>query len=168
MTPTVLRYSQRNITTSFMLDWIQHSSDAVCSRCMMRWCWFQSTPRPRRCCWAGPRGQQPGFTPRWPQITVLSQAGKKLQLAVATLETLHTGKVVKLMDKPSFHSALAPWTVMCVRRFHQGEGVSKLARLLCVKIEELYLWTLYVTFSHNLPCGILSFVGSLGIVHNRQ
>ena len=34
------------------------------------------------------------FTPRWPQITVLSQAGKKLQLAVATLETLHTGKVV--------------------------------------------------------------------------
>ena len=90
----ILRYSQRNITTSFMLDWIQHSSDAVCSRCMMRWCWFQSTPRPRRCCWAGPRGQQPGFTPRWPQITVLSQAGKKLQLAVATLETLHTGKVV--------------------------------------------------------------------------
>ena len=55
---------------------------------------------------------------------------------------------------------------MCVRRFHQGEGVSKLARLLCVKIEELYLWTLYVTVSHNLPCGILSFVGSLGIVHN--
>ena len=41
---------------------------------------------------------------------------------------------------------------MCVRRFHQGEGVSKLARLLCVKIEELYLWTLYVTVSHNLPC----------------
>ena len=35
-----------------------------------------------------------------------------------------------------------------------------------VKFEELYLWTLYVTVSHNLPCGILSFVGSLGIVHN--
>ena len=37
-----------------------------------------------------------------------------------------------------------------------------------VKFEELYLWTLFVTFPHNLPRGILSFVGSLGIVHNRQ
>ena len=37
--------------------------------------------------------------------------------------------------------------------------IKEKARILCVKFEELYFLTLSVTFPHNLPCGILLFVG---------